>query len=119
MKESDYAHTKVQQYREDKEIDRQLDAQIKTLQGFQKPNDSIANNPTATSTNSKDLKSIDYTQTRFHTFATSNLPPAESVKNVSSISTGATVILGDQSTTKVSNKLVQQKFQQLEAMMKN
>ena len=36
-----------------------------------------------------------------------------------SISANATEILGDQSTTKVSNKVVQQKFQQLEAMMKN
>ena len=59
--ESDYAHSKAQHYREEKEIDKQLDAQIKALQGIQNGVSSSNNNPSAASTNTKDLKNIDYT----------------------------------------------------------
>ena len=53
VNETNYAHRKAQQYKEEQKIETQLNQQLAQMKGGQD------NKP-------KDVKNIDYTQTRFH-----------------------------------------------------
>ena len=59
--ESNYAHMKAQKYKEELKIENQLNQQISQMRNVQD------NKP-------KDVKNIDYTQTRFHNVQTTIHP---------------------------------------------